>query len=36
MEDTRYIFAEGLKELLKKQPLDKVSVTDLVKVSGKT
>ncbi|HAD23517.1 MAG TPA: TetR family transcriptional regulator [Kandleria vitulina] len=36
MEDTRYIFAEGLKELLKKQPLDKVSVTDIVKVSGKT
>ncbi len=36
MDDTRYIFASSIKELLKKQELDKITVTDIVKKSGLT
>jgi len=35
-EATKYKFAESLKELMEKQSLDKITVTDIVKRSGKT
>ncbi len=36
MDDTRYIFAQAIKELLKTQELDKITVTDIVKKAGMT
>jgi len=33
---TRYIFAQSIKELMQKQSLDKITVTDIVKKSGMT
>lgn len=35
-KETKYIFAESIKELMEKQPLDKITVTDIVKRSGMT
>lgn len=35
-KDTKYIFAESIKELMEKQPLDKITVTDIVRRSGMT
>ena len=35
-DQTRYIFAQSLKDLLVHQPLDKLTVTDIVKHSGMT
>lgn len=35
-DQTRYLFAESIKELMHKQSLDKITVTDIVKKSGKT
>lgn len=35
-DETRYIFAQSLKDLLEHQPLDKLTVTDIVKHSGMT
>jgi len=34
--DTRYIFAECIKQLMNHQSLDKITVTDIVEMSGKT
>lgn len=34
--DTRYAFAESIKELMNHQQLDKITVTDIVKKAGKT
>ena len=34
--DTRYVFAECIKELMNHQSLDKITVTDIVEMSGKT
>ena len=36
MGDTRYIFAECIKQLMNHQSLDKITVTDIVEMSGKT
>ena len=36
MNDTRYIFAQAIKSLLKTQELDKITVTDIVKKAGMT
>ena len=35
-EKTKYIFAKSLNDLMHKQPLDKITVTDIVKKSGMT
>ena len=35
-DQTRYIFAKSLKDLMTKQSLDKITVTDVVKHSGMT
>ncbi|MBM6842010.1 TetR/AcrR family transcriptional regulator C-terminal domain-containing protein [[Clostridium] spiroforme] len=35
-EETKYIFAQSIKELMEKQSLDKITVTDIVKRSGMT
>ena len=35
-EDTLFLFAKAIKTLIKKQPLDKVTVTDIVSTAGKT
>ncbi|MEG0593218.1 MAG: TetR/AcrR family transcriptional regulator C-terminal domain-containing protein [Coprobacillus sp.] len=35
-DQTKYIFAESIKDLMHKQPLDKITVTDIVKRSGMT
>lgn len=35
-DQTKYLFAESIKELMHKQSLDKITVTDIVKKSGKT
>lgn len=35
-DETRYVFAQCLKELMVKQSLDKITVTDIVKRSGMT
>jgi AcrR family transcriptional regulator len=34
--DTRYVFAECIKQLMNHQSLDKITVTDIVEMSGKT
>lgn len=36
MRDTRYVFAECIKQLMNHQSLDKITVTDIVEISGKT
>lgn len=36
MGDTRYVFAECIKQLMNHQSLDKITVTDIVEMSGKT
>lgn len=36
MTDTRYIFAESIKALMDHQSLDRITVTDIVEMSGKT
>ncbi|WP_270470527.1 TetR/AcrR family transcriptional regulator C-terminal domain-containing protein [Catenibacterium mitsuokai] len=36
MVDTRYVFAECIKQLMNHQSLDKITVTDIVEMSGKT
>lgn len=36
MRDTRYVFAECIKQLMNHQSLDKITVTDIVEMSGKT
>lgn len=35
-DETRYLFAQAIKELIKGHPLDKITVTDIVNVSGMT
>ena len=35
-DQTKYIFAQSIKDLMAKQPLDKITVTDIVKHSGMT
>jgi AcrR family transcriptional regulator len=35
-DEIRYIFASSIKELMEMQSLDKITVTDIVKKSGKT
>lgn len=35
-EDTRYVFAQSIKDLMYKQALDKITVTDIVRHSGLT
>ena len=35
-EDTLFLFAKAIKTLIKKQPLDKITVTDIVSTAGKT
>ena len=35
-EDTVFLFAKAIKTLIKKQPLDKITVTDIVSTAGKT
>lgn len=35
-QDTRYIFAQSIKDLMNHQALDKITVTDIVKNSGMT
>ncbi|MGN1182974.1 MAG: TetR/AcrR family transcriptional regulator C-terminal domain-containing protein [Faecalibacillus sp.] len=35
-EKTKYIFAKSINDLMHKQPLDKITVTDIVKHSGMT
>lgn len=35
-DQTKYLFAESIKKLMHKQSLDKITVTDIVKKSGKT
>lgn len=35
-EQTRYLFAQSIKDLMQKQSLDKITVTDIVKRSGMT
>lgn len=35
-DQTKYLFAESIKELMHTQSLDKITVTDIVKKSGKT
>lgn len=35
-EQTKYIFAQSIKDLMHKQSLDKITVTDIVKHSGMT
>ena len=35
-EETLFLFAKAIKSLIKKQPLDKITVTDIVSTAGKT
>ena len=35
-EDTKYVFAKSIMELMESQSLDKITVTDIVKTSGMT
>ena len=35
-EETLFLFAKAIKTLIKKQPLDKITVTDIVSTAGKT
>lgn len=35
-DQTRYIFAQSIKDIMGKRPLDKITVTDIVKHSGMT
>lgn len=35
-DETRYIFAQAIKELIKMRPLDKIAVTDIVTEAGMT
>lgn len=35
-EETKYVFAKSIKDLMANQSLDKITVTDIVKKSGKT
>lgn len=35
-DQTRYIFAQSVKDIMEKRPLDKITVTDIVKHSGMT
>ena len=35
-EETLFLFARAIKSLIKKQPLDKITVTDIVSTAGKT
>ena len=35
-EETLFLFAKAIKSLIKKQPLDKITVTDIVFQAGKT
>ena len=34
-EETLFLFAKAIKSLIKKQPLDKITVTDIVSTAGK-
>ena len=33
-EETLFLFAKAIKSLIKKQPLDKITVTDIVSTAG--
>ena len=35
-EETLFLFAKAIKSLIKKQPLDKITVTDIVSTAGTT
>ena len=35
-EETLFLFAKAIESLIKKQPLDKITVTDIVSTAGKT
>ncbi len=35
-DETRYLFASAIKELIKENPLDKITVTDIVLKAGMT
>ena len=35
-DETKYIFAQAIKELIKNRPLDKITVTDIVIKAGMT